>query len=117
MMACLQQNPTRWPSHGSANQAQQLDRPRPAPRTRRERHDARPGGRREGLGDAEDPAAAPAQPLPLVAAEAHVDALRHVARQLDVLLLVLACAAGPASRRRPCPALTGTKRYSAGGAV
>ena len=59
---------------------------------RRERHDARAGGRREGLGDAEDAAAAAAQLLPLVAAEAAVHALRHIARQLDVLLLVLACA-------------------------
>ena len=61
------------------------------PAAHRERHDARAGGRREGLGDAEDAAAAAAQLLPLIAAKAAIHALRHVARQLDVLLLVLAC--------------------------
>lgn len=55
----------------------------------RKGHDACAGRGHEGLGDFEDAAAAAAKLLPLVAAEAVVEALGQIPRQLYVLLLVL----------------------------
>ncbi len=57
----------------------------------RERHDSSACRGHEGLRDLEQPPAASTQLLPLLAPKLAVEALRYVARQLDVLLLVRAC--------------------------
>ena len=68
--------------------------------TYRERHDTGARGGHEGLRDFEEPPAAPAQLLPLLAPKLAVEALCYVSRQLYVLLLVRACMGWLAVPRR-----------------
>lgn len=70
--------------------------------THRERHDSRACGGHEGLWDFEQPPAAPAQLLPLLAPKLAVEALCYVARQLYVLLLVRACIKQPVILASAC---------------